>query len=237
MSQIQLKQIAGTPLYEPSSPAPVEAMLFYLAQDVSSNGGGSPTQLSVDDAAEYDAFVKAPAALLGGGPKHTGLAWAKWINGGLQDPGVLTVAPDASPPGALVGEPFTTPPTRGIKSLGFDSDTPIATDLDTGGNIQGLVLQYPPQPAVGGRPKSDPPWGGGVLVPLSGALSGCFVSRSLVNDPSGPAPNASARKELFEMSLDPVRPFDPDRTRLRPTGSCFVLEEAPAGTFHLRPIE
>ena len=259
MSQIELELIVEPSLYAPSPPAAGEAMLFYLVPSQVREGAEPPGQLTVDDAwqgtdlgyfvflntypdgsKEYVEFeIQLAEALPPVGkppvvPAHTGLVWATWSNGSLDVPGVLRVAPD--PPDAIVAATFITPPTRGIKSLGFDKDTPITTERDVGGDIQGLVLQYPPQAAVDGRPKSEPPWGNSVLVPLSGVLSGCLVFQSLINEPTdSPATAAAALKQLFDCSLDPVRPYDSSRTRYTPTGMIFVLEEDEAGAFHLRP--
>lgn len=261
MSQIEL-ELVGTSLYAPlPPPAPGEAMLFYLVPSQVQQGAGPPGQLTVDDAWQgtdlgYFVFLNTlpepneyvdfeiqladalpPVGLPPVVPAHTGLVWATWSNGSngsLDVTGVLDVAPD--PPDAIVAATFITPPTRGIKSLGFDKDTPITTERDGGGDIQGLVFEYPPQAADGGRPKSEPPWGNSVLVPLSGDLSGCLVFQSLMNEPTDPPTTAAATlKQLFDWSLDPVRPYDSSRTRFTPTGLILVLEEDEAGAFHLRP--
>lgn len=214
-------------------------------------GGTPPDDLPLDDAWDgrpdvgWLVFLAAPPApgtlpalsdALALLPQrtHTSVAWTTWDGRALGTVQALPIR--AAADGPVTAETATFPAMPGITKLGVLDSSPVGGVRDGDGSLQALSLAYPPQPAHDGRPASLPPSGPGVLLPLAGADgAGCLRFRALVDDGSRSA-GAGARKRLAEVSLDPVRPFDPKRTWTRLTAVRFELARDASGAFTLTPL-
>jgi hypothetical protein len=157
-------------------------------------------------------------------PENSGFAWVMTHNGSaaiqtlletrLEDGGVLVKQPAK----AQIPEPFN--------SLILLEGMPVVEAPD------GFVLLYPPLPPLFRQPASLPPDGRGLHIPFAGPLRGCFVFRALYStDDSAGNP---VEKELYNVSVDPLAPTDPDRTYMSPAGLSFRLAETD-GVFTISP--
>ncbi len=248
MAQISFQNVAGTSLYSPSSPSPGEAMLFLLA----GSGTSAPPSVTLDAtwgatsegplgyylfldslpaSGAYATFQEAALAALPPSPTHTSFAWMKWTGTKVSDVMVMSIQPGTD--GPSTGSDLLIKPSPGIPALGIAASTPVATAVDATSSIQAFSPSYPPQPPQGGRPASRPSWAPGLLIPMTGDGVGCLQFQALMSEPPRPANPSS--KQVFAVSIDPVRPFDDRRTYLKPTAIILDLGQQADGTFYLSP--
>lgn len=231
-----LTRIAGTALY---APAGRETWAFLLW-----DAAGAPDPLPLRDtwadrgvparpgwyvflralpgaanAAELEAALRTALPP----PAATGWAWSAYAPGtGAELRGSVGVRPDEeSNPAVAADAPVAFP--RGVPSFGFARGLRVAATRDGAGEMDGLVVARPALP--------DDPWRG-IRLPLAGPLAGCILFGALLqSDVSG----GQSVKALADVRLDPLRPFDPGRTRTTPTGPEYLLVAEGAGTYRLDP--
>ncbi|HEX2187717.1 MAG TPA: hypothetical protein VHG51_02405 [Longimicrobiaceae bacterium] len=167
------------------------------------------------------------AALRGDGglpaPSATGWAWSAWASGpGAELRGRVAVRPDeASDPVVAEDAPVAFP--KGVTEFGFAAGLRVASTRDGAGEVDGLVVARPALP--------DEPWVG-IRLPLAGPLAGCIVFGALLESTVS---GEHSRKQAADVRLDPLRPFDPARTRTTPTGAEYLLVAEGDGKYRLEP--
>lgn len=248
MSQIQFKIIPGAQgLYAPDTAGVLETLLFLLWTP-----DASQTTLKLEETWGEEAVGPWPGYYLSlnrlpsdlksfenlirsklTAPAHSSFAWVQLSgDGGLQEVSVLSIIPGSSSPPTVAPPGYTMPTPTGFLGIAIEATTPVVPQTE-GGLIQGFVVEYPPQ---SGPPPSAPPTGQGFTIPMIGEQTGCFFFQGLQSVQRNPPPNQNpVEKELYEVSIDPVRLFDaPTRTFQRPTGLLFELGEE-GGLFYIRP--
>lgn len=233
-----LTRIPGTALY---TPAGGEKWAFLLWDAAGAKDSlplrdtwadrGAPARpgwyvflLAVPDAAHAAELEKA---LRGEGglpaPAASGWAWSAYAPGsGAELRGKATVEPDEeSDPVVADDAPVVFP--RGMPSFGFARGLRVAATHDGAGEMDGLVVTQPALP--------DEPWVG-IRIPLAGPRAGCVVFGALLDSE---VHGDRSVKQAADVRLDPLRPFDPTRTRTTPTGAEYLLVAEGDGKYRLEP--
>lgn len=154
-------------------------------------------------------------------PATTGFAWAEVSpEGELRPLGVVDVALDASDRPIVAKEsPITVP--KGIPAFRFAAALSVRAAADDSG-MMGLRVTA----ESGATP------GPGIYVPLAGDHAGCIRFQAFLEST---VHDDRTVKPLADASLDPIRPFDPVRTHVRPVGTSYVLSVDAEGKYHLTP--
>jgi hypothetical protein len=158
------------------------------------------------------------------------------LRGGLpQDPVTTGFAWAASPPKqfTLLGAVAVT--IAGSRPV-VAADAPIAVEAPMPALTvpQGLVIEA--HPGLAGWTLTDPRGqpGLGLDVPLLGPACGDISFRGLLASPVG---GDATVKPLARVRIDPLHPFDPGRTEIVPLGAEYRVSEAPAGSYHIAPVQ
>ncbi|MET0553826.1 MAG: hypothetical protein ABW221_12360 [Vicinamibacteria bacterium] len=164
-------------------------------------------------------------------PAATGFAWARWTPAGAAAAGVavetaVRVGLDAGQRPAVAARVVVRLPP-GLVTLGFGEGAPVRGAFDAQG-LDAVVVSYPPQEGA------DPPRADGIRVGIAGTALGLVSFTGLVSLPVAPR-ERSVVKSLVRAQIDPLRPFDPSRTRTTSTGRDFLLTRD-AGGVHLAPL-
>jgi hypothetical protein len=178
-------------------------------------------------------FQAALLQLLPGLPAQSSFAWVKLA--GDDEPTVLWLMPVAVVDGeAQVTKRviFLGPP--GSLGLVVHEGTPVCSMPADGTDLDGFALRYPPVPASGGQPAAEAPYGIGMSVPMRGNGAGAFQFQGL-RAASGTS-DGCALQVLFDVHMDPLRPFDGHRTYNVPTGQVFELCGDAQQGFSIRPV-
>lgn len=172
-------------------------------------------------------FLEAPveAAIEGGlraalaGKTSTGLAWAvkgAWIACAVP----IACTADAGP---SVASDCTLPTPAGLLALSFPAGTPLRST----GTLEGIVASAPTE-AGPVRAGSD-----GTIVWIQGERAGCVTFQALAGQP----PSAGGTVTLMEVSLDPLRPFDPSRSFQTFTGMSYGFTRDAGDRWQLVALE
>lgn len=154
-----------------------------------------------------------------GETRPTGIAWAD-VNGGIACAVPIECRAGAAP---SVAADATLPTPAGLLALSFAAGTPLRSV----GDFEGLAASAPPKagPVLTG---SD-----GATVWIQGERAGCATFQAL----AGQDPAADATVTLMEVSLDPLRPFDPSRSFQTFTGMSYGFTADAAGRWQLVALE
>jgi hypothetical protein len=116
----------------------------------------------------------------------------------------------------------------GMKTVIFPDATRVLQSV-SGGQIDGSVFTYPAEPVA------DPPKAIGVLLPLTDGRTGCVCFTGLVGDEAGRKPG-SIIKSLVRAQIDPLRPFDSQRTYQVFSGLRYELQPDESG-YSIVPVK
>jgi hypothetical protein len=258
MPEVLFKNIAGTRLYEPVSPASNEALLFLSIAPAVKKRSVEPLKLSntwigepigyylflkklPDDPVDFEEQAAEALKIAEQPPKHSRFAWllagktvrvvaAIHIEPAAKMPVAAPVAESAPTVGS-----DTEISVPGIPALHFSTGAPVLGENGPDGFLNTFSITYPPIPAREGQPASDPPWSNGTLIPMDGDFAGCLRFPALVNAPQ--ASGNPVRKQLVLVSLDPVRPRDGKRTRITLTSVLLNFGQQPGGAFYIEPVD
>lgn len=166
------------------------------------------------------AFETALRARLDG---HRGFAWATPAAGDL--PFELVAA------AALGPDPLDRPMVTKDVSVALPAGMP-ALRIVAGLTATGLRGEGQAEPAALGLTDAAGQAANGIVAGLTGATSGCLSFAAL-----GPSPVQGDRtvKPLAAVQVDPLDPFDPDRTRVTPLGPRYAVV-AGGGGWHLEAV-
>jgi hypothetical protein len=238
-----LTRIPGTTLYK-GIDTPSEAMAFLLwntaappdslTTDQTWADSGKPSDPgyylflnAVPPAGAAPAFESALRAQLAK-PEGTGFVWALY-----QSPAsatVQTVVPvkiAVANDKPVVADTVSVQLPPGMQTLGFGAESPVIASRVLG-EINSFVMSYPP------LPNSDPPSGVGIGVDIVSGRVGCLHFDGLVNARPVEKEADRALKVLVHVQIDPIRPFDPNRTYQIFTGATYFLESTEGG-YRLTP--
>ncbi|HYH82370.1 MAG TPA: hypothetical protein VEX86_21440, partial [Longimicrobium sp.] len=165
-----------------------------------------------------EAFRKLlPAAA----PTATGFAWVSVAGGApvLRALAAAELAEGGPRLGAAVS--FALPPGMLALSLAAGSRIVGATAAD--GSLDGFTAAFP---ALEGAP---PPHAPGIAIPMAGDGVGALRFQGLMSAGGGAA---GAVKQLWNVQVDPLRPFDASRTYQAYTSRAYLLSGS-AGAYHL----
>lgn len=249
MAGILFENLPGTRLYRPVAPAANEALLFLMTGPP--NRIPAETKLSLEETwsgkiAGYYLFLKklpgdnvkfeeeAAKALkvTASPPEHSSFAWVSWDSQTVTVVAAIDIQPGEARPTVKTDSVISLP---GFPPIGVGAGSPVRGAKDDDGSLNGFILTYPPQPPHDGQPASGPPWGGGMTIPMSGMFAGCFRFEALLN--AGSPSENPVTKQIAEVSFDPVRPLDPQRTRVSFTGILLNFGQLPSGAFYLEPVD
>lgn len=157
-------------------------------------------------------------------PVATGLAWVGEDAGsGLDLRGAVAVrSDDQGRPVVAADAPITLPPE--LLTLGFLAGMRLALRHEETGEPNGVIATRPAY--------DDQPWTG-VVVPLTGSLAGCLTLTALLEST---VEHDHSTKLAADVRVDPLRPFDPERTRISPTGAAYALIAETDKTYRLLPV-
>lgn len=231
-----LTRIAGSALFAPAGretwafllwdaagvPDPLPLRDTWADRGVPARPGWYVFLRAVPDAAHAP---ELEAALRGAlpAPAATGWAWSGYAPGsGAELRGAVAVRPDEASDPVVAGDaPVAFP--KGMKAFGFRAGLRVAAAHDGAGEMDGLVVARPALP--------DRPWVG-IRIPLAGPLAGCIEFGALLESAVS---GDRSRKSAADVRLDPLRPFDKDRTRTTPTGAEYTLVAEGDGKYRLDP--
>jgi hypothetical protein len=239
----ELVRIPATSLYRRSQATPGEAMIFLrwsvvaspdtLAIHLTWANSGPPAEPGyyvflneVPPDATAPAFEEALRGLLVK-PAATGFVWALYLapaKASMQTAIQMSLGAANQP---MVADSVTMQLPPGVRTLGFRAQTPVAS-MGTAPSIDGFVFTYPPLPG------SDPPTGAGISLGIDKGTIGCLRFDALVNVRPVKEGATEALKALVQVQIDPIRPFDPQRTYQRFSGSSYFLRVTGDG-HHLSP--
>jgi hypothetical protein len=229
----------GTALYAPAEPAAAKYARFLrwstqsppetlVLEDVWSQVG---TPASVGYFAFVDGdvpagFEEALRRLLpADAPTATGFAWVSIAGGApaLKDLAAVEAAEDGP---RLRGEvPFALPP--GVVRLTLAGGSRLAGTSSADGSLDGFIATYPP---LAGAP---PPQAPAIALPMTGGAVGALGFQGLMSAPGGGA--AGVVKQLWNVQVDPLRPFDASRTYQAYTSRAYLLSVVD-GVYRLTPL-
>lgn len=231
-----LARIPGTALYAPGGGGTWAFLLWDAAgappslplRDTWADRGAPPHTgwyvflRAVPDAARAAELEAALRAALPA-PASTGWAWSAYAPGaGAELRGSVAVQPDEASDPVVAADAAVAFP-KGMLAFGFTRGLRVAATCDAAGEMDGLVVTRPTLP--------DEPWRG-IRIPLAGPLAGCIVFGALLESAVS---GEHSLKSAADVRLDPLRPFDPDRTRTTPTGAEYLLVAEADGTYRLEP--
>jgi hypothetical protein len=252
---ITFTQAGQTQIYSPNSTSADGGHLLYLLVAPSSGGGSIQVDQTWGASATDRGFflfldttpssiptfanLIPPALVQALGHPLDAIANSSfaWVTGTNSLPSVIALIEaglDGSQP--VVQTSTTIKMPLPFYSLPLMACTPIITTAEQGGGIAGFVFTYPAIPPVRGQPASQPPDGNGLALPLLGSGRGAFQFFGLFNREavSGSASD-SADKDLYQVSADPVAPFDSDRTYMALTNQSYRITEV-NNQFTITPI-
>lgn len=227
MSAAQLTRVPGTALYQPPKPADGYALFLRwstaappqtlpIEQTWSDDGApAEPGWWAFTDAgsAPTAATEQALRAALPAPAGATGFAWLGLARGSPVKPTIAALAPDGhGRPAFPAAVPVALPP--GVYPLGFPAGAPVHGGRDGDGALVALVVDAPDP---GAEPSPPRP---GAAVPLVGDNAGVIAFTGFVPTTGGrrEGTEPGVVKALVAAQTDPVRPFDPKRTSIAPTG-------------------
>ena len=229
--------LTGTALYTPD-----DAVAAGYARFLRWQADGAPASLSLDQiwpAGELSknpgwfAFVDGPVPsgfetafrdLLKDAGSPLGFAWVS-VAGAA--PVLQAAAPVTDAAGArTLAASVTFPLPPGMLELGFGLGAPVVGAKGGDGMLAGFAFTFPP---VAG---AAPPTGAGLALPLSGAATGALGFDGLM---SAGTIGTGVVKQLWNVQIDPLRPFDATRTWQAYTSAAFLLTAAD-GAYHLAPL-
>ena len=108
-------------------------------------------------------------------------------------------------------------------SLPLISGTRVGAITAADGSITDFVLSYPLLPALHNQPAAQPPDGRGLTLALQGGGRGTIQCFALFTSQTAPESESSVNKDLYAISLDPVAPFDANRTYMTLTDQTYRL--------------
>lgn len=165
-----------------------------------------PARAGAVEAALRKALGESPA---------TGIAWADG-EGAIACAMPIACAAAAAP---TVAADTTLPTPAGLLALSFPAGAPLRSI----GDLEAIVVSAPPEagPVRAG--------GDGAAIRIQSDGAGCVTFLAL----AGQAPAAGASVSLMEVSLDPMRPFDPSRSFQTFTGMGYGFAGGEGGRWQL----
>jgi hypothetical protein len=237
-SGVVLQQVQTTTLYQPAPPAPGEN-LYFLRWETDQPPQQIPLEATWAESGPpptsgYFLFLDAPPPNAPSfeqairkhlpAPTASAFAWAVTSTAAVQT--LLKTKLDDS------GRPCVDGDTQlsllpGSQGVGFSDGSPVLA-AEEGGYIVGFVVTYPP---LTGAQSPSP---SGVSLPMTGDFVGCVQFAGLTDALGGPGGGGeSALKTLVNVSIDPHRPLDPERTYTIFTGENFILTQEDGGSYSI----
>jgi hypothetical protein len=244
-----LTKTGASALYQPQQAAATDRLAFLAAAagptialaDCWANRGSPPVagyfvlmdrQATAAEAAAIEALLLSgpDGPKLPPHPKANGVVWLR-LGDGKAPVAVAVATTELEPANApVVSADAIINDLPNQRVLGFGKGAPIAgTTAGSGGEWIGLAVVSPPVAAIGLQPPSAPCEGPAIGIDLSPAGAGQLTFRALV-DSFGRGENAVASKDLVDVLVDPVSPFNSAETF---TGVSYALVEDGTG-IHLR---
>ncbi|MGH3782196.1 MAG: hypothetical protein ACRDRO_16645 [Pseudonocardiaceae bacterium] len=234
----ELIRIGSTTLYRLASGedyvflrwAPGSESIISLDQTWSDNGPSplcgyyvflSAIPSRAEEAAELEAALRAVLPT----PSITGFAWAMWQRRDRTADlyGIVTLAIDGTGrPAVTADAALRLPP--GLLRFSFIRAMRAQATRNRDG-VDGLLLTIESSKSEG------PPFG--LRIPLLGTLCGCVLFQGLL---ASRVQTSQSIKELAEVRIDPLRPFDAPRTRITQLGEHYVLREESPASYLLTPV-
>lgn len=248
-------QAGQTQLYSPNSKPADKGHLLYLLVAPTSGGGSIQVDQTWGASATYRGFFlfldTMPSSILAFANLippaleqalghsldtivNSSFAWVAGANSAPSVAALIEVGLDGGQPVVQTSTIIEMPVP--FYSLPLIARTPIITTAEQGGGIASFVFTYAAIPPIHGQPASQPPDGNGLAIPLLGSGRGAFQFFGLFNREavSGSASD-SADKDLYQVSADPVAPFDSNRTYMALTNQAYRITEVD-GQFTITPI-
>ncbi len=217
MTNVDLAQIGSSALYAPASggrfvflrwdganpPASIQLAATWASSGPPAAEGWHVLVTAPPSAAAAAAFESSLRGVLAA---SRGFAWA------ITPPATFALAGQVPIGLDLAGKPIVA------------SDSPIAlprgiTQLTFSGGLALTAVDPPDLTGISAAAPAGNP-GPGIVVALAGDAPGCVRLRGLLYST---VVGDRSRKDLAEVQLDPLAPFDPDRTKITPLGLEYEL--------------
>lgn len=227
-----LVRIPDTTLYKPAQLSPDEAMVFLLWDTTAPpatielsdtwSDSGPPAKVgyyvflnAIPPNASAKSFESALRADLDA-PAATGFVWARYDAPSKAEVQTAVVLKMNGANRPVIADNVTMQLPAGVETLGFGADAPVTAS----GSIDNFVVAYPPLKGA------NSPRGPGIRIGISLGSVGCLGFSGLVN--VNPPEGERVLKTMVAVQIDPIRPFDPQRTYQVFSGRNYFLEKSGA---------